>query len=819
VAGEVTTIEFADLVQRATATGHAPYPYQSRLARDGLPELLRVPTGCGKTLAATLPWLYRRRFHPDSSVREGTPHWLVFTLPMRTLVEQTYAEIQKWVERLELEREIEVHRVMGGEGRVEGRWREHPERDAIFVGTLDMLLSRALNRGYGASRFVWPIDFGLFNNGCHWVFDEVQLMGPALPTSRQLDGLRRALGSARGCSTTWMSATVDEAALRTVDNREIGDVVDLSDDDRASGLAPRLDARKRIEEVSITDAAAYERAIADAAVAAHVPATLTLVICNMVDRARNVFKAVRGAVASDGPELVLLHSRFRPGDRAVHVEGALRPVDEEGPGRIVVATQVIEAGVDISANVLFTDAAPWPSIVQRAGRCNRDGLASGARLLWAAPPKALPYEQADVDAAVAALRALNGEDVTPATLGGREVAVTTAVHPVLRRRDLVGLFDTTADLSGNDLDVSRYLREGNDLDVQVAWREISASGPLADEPMPTREELCAIPVAELRSQLPGGKGHGKRAAWFFDHLAASWRVLDSGALRPGQLVLLRAADGGYDASTGWDPKHGGAVAVFVADEPDPLTLDDRAIESDPLTFAPRQWVGLADHLADVEREARVLGDAYACDGLSPEHLVAAVVAGRLHDIGKAHHVFQDMLVASSGDDAKSREHATAGRPWAKSGGSGRPRYARRYFRHELASLLMLLGEGRVVLDRVPEPDLVRYLVAAHHGRVRLSIRSLPEESPHPDGGRVALGVWDGDKVDAVVIPGGEVPSCTLDLGPMELGDGPGGEPSWTARVLALRDRDDLGPFRLGFLEAVVRLADWRASASYERETR
>ena len=42
--------------------------------------------------------------------------------------------------------------------------------------------------------------------------------------------------------------------------------------------------------------------------------------------------------------------------------------------RIVVATQVVEAGVDLSAALLVIEAAPWPSLVLRAGRCNRTGL-------------------------------------------------------------------------------------------------------------------------------------------------------------------------------------------------------------------------------------------------------------------------------------------------------------------------------------------------------------------------------------------------------------------------------------------------------------
>ena len=53
-----------------------------------------------------------------------------------------------------------------------------------------MLLSRTLNRGYAASRARWPVEFGLLNNDCLWVLDEVQLMGSGLVTTAQLDAFR-----------------------------------------------------------------------------------------------------------------------------------------------------------------------------------------------------------------------------------------------------------------------------------------------------------------------------------------------------------------------------------------------------------------------------------------------------------------------------------------------------------------------------------------------------------------------------------------------------------------------------------------------------
>ncbi len=104
-------------------------------------------------------------------------------------------------------------------GAVDESWEGHPDRDLIVVGTQDQLLSRALNRGYAMSRYRWPIHFALLNNDCLWILDEVQLMGPALSTSAQLQAFREALGTHAATRSIWMSATLAVGRLRTIDHR------------------------------------------------------------------------------------------------------------------------------------------------------------------------------------------------------------------------------------------------------------------------------------------------------------------------------------------------------------------------------------------------------------------------------------------------------------------------------------------------------------------------------------------------------------------------------------------------------------------------
>src|SRR5262245_53803405 len=231
------------------AFGNEPFDYQRRLATsEALYSLVNVPTGAGKTAAILGAWLWRRRYNPTSVGRR-----LVYCQPMRTLVEQTVQVAWKAIDRLIAngivqEGRFEVHVLMGGE--VSDTWDASPERECILIGTQDMLLSRALNRGYAMSRFRWPVHFGLLNNDCLWVLDEVQLMGDGLATSTQLAAFREQYKTFGTHQAIWMSATLDREWLKTVDFAPCIDALtalELSEADRtAPSLVRRLKAVKKI---------------------------------------------------------------------------------------------------------------------------------------------------------------------------------------------------------------------------------------------------------------------------------------------------------------------------------------------------------------------------------------------------------------------------------------------------------------------------------------------------------------------------------------------------------------------------------------------
>jgi CRISPR-associated endonuclease/helicase Cas3 len=776
-------VTFEEFVVAATGGQIRPYPYQTALADSGLPEVLHAPTGAGKTLAAVLPWLYRRIAHPDPAVRTATPHWLVVVLPQRTLVEQTIDTARRWVEGLGAP--AAVHVLMGGEDDHDLEWKMHPECERIFVGTQDMVLSRLLMRGFAESRATWPMSFGLLHAGTQFVFDEVQLMGPGLPTSLQLQGLRETLGTALPCRSMWMSATIDVADLSTVDLRRPLSVVNVTD---AGGeLERRMAATRTIRRLDLgTDPKKYPAALAANVLTEHRPGTRTLVVLNTVKRAMEVH-AELGRLTLDAA-VVLLHSRFRPADRASHTAAALaKPAPH---GTIVVATQVLEAGVDVTSETLITEVAPWPSIVQRAGRCNRDGRAVDPRLLWAMPAGSkphLPYDSSDLESAATALTAMEGRAMTGAELAEQDIAVGHPVLPVLRRRDLLDLFDTTPDLAGNDIDVSAFIRDASERTVSVGWRHFDTD----DMPAVDRSELCQAPIDEVRDMI---KSEASRAR-IWDQVEGKWRSARLNDVRPSAIVVLDAQRGGYLFERGFDGRIREAVEPIAV----PARLPD-AFDRDPLSTGCPQWVALSEHLVETEVAATQLIPRFGPNlDLTAPQRDAIIRAALLHDLGKAHPTFAASLVNANPDTPPPASQT----PWAKSPGCKPLRHDPPHFRHELVSALWLLDTSARLLDGDPEADLVVYLVAAHHGKVRVTIRGKPDEPPG-----ITLGVMDGSSTIGFALDGRQLPAVTLSLHPTTHGAG-----SLTSRALGLRDRADLGPFRLAFCEAVVRAADWQASAN------
>ncbi len=107
-----------------------------------------------------------------------------------------------------------------------------------------------------------------------------------------------------------------------------------------------------------------------------------LVIANTVKQAQDIFEILAKIIKDDkqyaslSDKLWLLHSRYTLANRKereakIMAEFKNPKADDEKEGKILVATQVVEASLDIDADVLFTEIAPLDALVQRMGRVLR----------------------------------------------------------------------------------------------------------------------------------------------------------------------------------------------------------------------------------------------------------------------------------------------------------------------------------------------------------------------------------------------------------------------------------------------------------------
>lgn len=105
-----------------------------------------------------------------------------------------------------------------------------------------------------------------------------------------------------------------------------------------------------------------------------------LVIANTVKQAQDIFRRLKklskACYQSLGNKLWLLHSQFTQHDREKKEQKLMEEFrnpkpDGEREGKILVATQVVEASLDMDADVLFTEIAPLDALVQRMGRVRR----------------------------------------------------------------------------------------------------------------------------------------------------------------------------------------------------------------------------------------------------------------------------------------------------------------------------------------------------------------------------------------------------------------------------------------------------------------
>ena len=328
-------------------TTFEPYRFQERLFDAYLKNediLLKAPTGTGKTWASILPFVF--------TWKEGlfSPKKLIYSLPLRTLANSLYKKVS----------ENKAIKEMGL--RVSLQTGELPNdkffgSDIIFT-TIDQTLSSILGFSYSLSKRQSNINVGSII-GSYLIFDEFHLLEPAKSLTTSLNILRTLKGLSHFCI---MTATISDKTIKEINNF-LNSVPVILDNDELNSikiLKNKKDIIVRHKELEADDILREHK-------------KKTIVICNTVGRAQKLYIDLS---KKTDIELICIHSRFFKKDR-INKEKKITEIfgkdKNSAPAKeaILISTQVIEVGLNISCDTLHTEISPINSFLQRAGRCAR----------------------------------------------------------------------------------------------------------------------------------------------------------------------------------------------------------------------------------------------------------------------------------------------------------------------------------------------------------------------------------------------------------------------------------------------------------------
>ena len=337
------------------------FPFQQRtfeFLSQGRSVILQAPTGAGKTRAALEPFFY----HLTHSQPVDFPRQCIYSIPMRVLANQFEEEYQQ-------EQDCCVTLQTGDQPKdptiVEG--------DLVFT-TIDQTLSNALGVPYALSKSRANLNAGAVFSS-YLVFDEFHLFPPdgAFKTTLQV------LCELKGIIPfVLMTATFSTKLLHELKTLLDAEVVTVP----AAELPAIPSQCNKVRRFHIVQ----DLINAEAILQKH--KRRSIAICNTVDRAQQLYIDLCKCV---GPErLCLLHSRFTRQDRHnkeefVRKEFGKKKKRYSETDLILVATQVVEVGLDITCESLHTEVAPASSVLQRAGRCARFPKERGKVYLYDVP--------------------------------------------------------------------------------------------------------------------------------------------------------------------------------------------------------------------------------------------------------------------------------------------------------------------------------------------------------------------------------------------------------------------------------------------------
>lgn len=323
-------------------------------------HLLTLPTGAGKTLAGLqCATILRQRLEP-----EGKTPRIVYALPFLSIIDQNFKVFQKvfgvdagdlllahhHLAELDYQYLDEELDDVSAIFKIEG-WESE-----LIVTTFHQLFATLFDTANSANRRFAALQDAII------ILDEPQALPPSY--LRLIRGAFQALAQSLGWQVIVMTATPPllfdpaDSACRQI-------FPDFAEIFARFNRYRLIDERENLRSiVSLIEAIAREW---------EQGARRILVVTNLVRTAKEIYESLQIFATEHGVERYCLTTDIIPLHRLDKID---QKINNEAPA-LVVSTQLIEAGVDLSFDVVFRDFAPLPSLIQSAGRCRRHDWQEG----------------------------------------------------------------------------------------------------------------------------------------------------------------------------------------------------------------------------------------------------------------------------------------------------------------------------------------------------------------------------------------------------------------------------------------------------------
>ncbi len=232
-------------------------------------------------------------------------------------------------------------------------------------------------------------------------------------------------------------------------------------------------------------------------------------VVNQVKRCQAI--ALTMSARASHATVLCYHSRFKLEDRRARHKAVVDAFQTKPGPLLAVTTQVCEMSLDLDADVLITEEAPIPALIQRMGRCNRQGKPGDGKVgeVYVSPAQdAKPYSQVELTAARKFVAALDGKNFSQADLEG----AMEQHQPAQREPERFSSF-----LESGSYAMSYPYREGEDftvpavLDAEIeAWLTTKKSGKPTDGfivPVPKRFATAHPALGRFLKAAPTSQYH------------------------------------------------------------------------------------------------------------------------------------------------------------------------------------------------------------------------------------------------------------------------------------------------------------------------